>query len=81
MPPYRINQYPTPPVCRITSQTSYPTPNTVLEIQVYLSQVLHLFKMSFIDGVPVTGTPVISRTEILVILHNCLFHGGKNLVG
>ncbi len=33
----------------------YSTPRTnsaVLEIQVYLSQVLHLFKMSFIDGSP-----------------------------
>ncbi len=28
------------------------TPNTVLELHVYLSQVLHLFKMSFIDGSP-----------------------------
>ena len=26
--------------------------NTVLELQVYLSQVLHLFKISFIDGSP-----------------------------
>ncbi len=26
--------------------------DTVLELQVYLSQVLHLFKMSFIDGSP-----------------------------
>ncbi len=26
--------------------------STVLELQVYLSQVLHLFKMSFIDGSP-----------------------------
>ncbi len=45
--PYRINQYPTPSVCRITSQTSYPTPNTSYPTQ-------HSFqnagkKVSFLD--------------------------------
>ncbi len=33
-------------------QNRMPSGNSVLEIQVYLSQVLHLFKTSFIDGSP-----------------------------
>ena len=41
--------------------------NTVLELQVYLAQVLYLFKMSFIDGSPSIFISLLTSEQEVVI--------------